>query len=102
MPRCSCVLGIVAWVAFISPARAEGKADARTVARAEQLVQRGLQERRAGDDQAALPLFKEAYDLSGSPRAVTQLGFCHQALGQWLDAETNITEGLKATDDSWI
>jgi len=102
MPRRSWVLGVAVVVAFAGPARADGKNDARTAARAEQLVQRGLQERRAGDDQAALPLFKEAYDLSGSPRAVTQLGFCHQALGQWLEAETNITEGLKSADDAWI
>jgi len=95
-------LGAVAWVALGGVARADRKGDAGAAARAEELVQRGLQERRAGDDQGALPLFKEAYDLSGSARAVTQLGFCHQALGQWLEAETNITEGLKAADDPWI
>ncbi len=62
----------------------------------------GIALRKAGDDQGALPLFEKGYRDTHAPRAAAQLGLCEQALGRWLDAETHITEALKADDDPWV
>src|SRR5215471_18136339 len=69
---------------------------------AERLTMKALELRKSGDDQGALPLLERAYSLSRSPRAAVQLGLCQQALGRWADAETNVTQGLKAEKDPWI
>jgi hypothetical protein len=70
--------------------------------KANDLIQRGVDLRRSGDDQAAYPLLQEAHELSHSPRAAAQRGLCEQALGRWAEAETHITEALKATTDKWV
>jgi len=69
---------------------------------AERLTVKALDLRKIGDDQGALPLLERAHELSRSPRSAAQLGLCEQALGRWADAETNLTEGLKAESDPWI
>lgn len=69
---------------------------------AEHLIRRAIDMRRTGDDQGAQPLFREAYDLSHSPRAAAQLGFCEQALGRWAEAETHLGESLRAANDAWV
>lgn len=66
------------------------------------LIKNALELRRNGDDQGAYPLFKQAYDASRSPRAAAQWGFCEQALGRWADAETHLSEALKASADPWV
>lgn len=70
--------------------------------KADDLIKRGLDMRREGDDQGAEPLLREAYDESHSPRAAAQLGFCEQALGRWPDAETHLAESLRAAGDPWV
>jgi hypothetical protein len=65
-------------------------------------IAQGLALRKAGDDQGALPLFQKGYEATHAPRAAAQLGLCEQALGRWLDAETHVTEALKAADDPWV
>ena len=71
--------------------------------RLDQLIQDGLAARRAHDDQGAYSLLSEAYNLSHAPRAAAQLGFCEQALGRWLDAETHLTEALRASaTEAWV
>ncbi len=65
-------------------------------------IAQGLALRRTGDDQGALPFFQKAYQAKSTPRAAAQLGFCEQALGNWTDAETHLTEALKASDDAWV
>ncbi len=70
--------------------------------KAEDLIRRAIDMRRSGDDQGAQPLFREAYDLSHSPRAAAQLGFCEQALGRWPDAESHMGESLRGTNDPWV
>jgi hypothetical protein len=69
---------------------------------AERLTNKAIELRQSGDDQGALPLFERAYALSHSPRAAAQLGLCQQALGRWADAETNLSQALKAGKDPWI
>jgi hypothetical protein len=91
--------GIGLAAALLSAPRAGWSAPAD---KGDDLVSRGVKLRRAGDDQGALPLFQKAYETTHAPRAAAQLGFCEQALGQWTDAETHVTEALKAGDDAWV
>jgi hypothetical protein len=72
-------------------------------AETDDLITKALELRRHGDDQGALPLLQEALSKSHSPRATAQLGFCQQGLGQWAEAETQLTSALSAaTTDPWI
>jgi hypothetical protein len=72
-------------------------------AETDDLIMKALELRRHGDDQGALPLLQEAFSKSHSPRATAQLGFCQQGLGQWAEAETQLTSALSAaTTDPWI
>ena len=76
---------------------------ARAAGAPDKLLQDGLNLRRSGDDQGAYSLFVEAYGVSHAPRAAAQLGFCEQALGRWADAETHLSEALRAAPtDAWI
>lgn len=68
----------------------------------EELIRRGVELRKAGDDQAAWPELKKAYELARSPRAAAQLGLVEQALGRWEDAEVHVSEALRAPTDPWV
>jgi hypothetical protein len=48
---------------------------------ADAMITRGVELRRHGDDQAALPVLRAAYQREPTPRAAAQLGFVEQALG---------------------
>lgn len=65
------------------------------------LIERGVELRREGRDAEALDVFQQAYVASGSPRAQAQVALAHQALGRWIEAESNLTAAL-ATDHPWI
>jgi hypothetical protein len=66
------------------------------------LIFRALELRRRGNDQAALPLLQEAFRKERTPRAAGQLGFCHQSLGQWAEAETYLGQVLDSPTDPWV
>jgi hypothetical protein len=69
------------------------------------LIPRALELRRKGDDQGALPLLQEAFQKTHSARAAGQLGFCHQGLGQWAEAENYLTVALDKGEkgkDPWV
>lgn len=68
----------------------------------EVLIRKGLEERKQGRTKEALPLFREAYEVSHSPRSAAQLGFCEQALGQWIEADLHLSEAGAATSDPWV
>jgi hypothetical protein len=68
----------------------------------EALVNQAVELRRNGDDEGALALLVQAYGLARAPRTAGQLGLCEQALGRWAEAETYLTEALKAQDDPWV
>jgi len=70
--------------------------------KADALVNQAVELRRNGDDEGALPLLLQAYGLAHAPRTAGQLGLCEQALGRWSEAETYLTEALKAQDDPWV
>jgi hypothetical protein len=69
---------------------------------ADDLIRRGVDLRKHGDDQGALPLLQQAFAQSHSPRAAGQLGFCEQGLGLWAEAEAQLTLSLAAEGDPWV
>lgn len=69
---------------------------------ADGLIKRGVELRRAGNDQAALEQFRRAYDLAPSPRALAQMGLAEQALSRWVDGEAHLAKALEAAQDPWI
>ena len=91
-------------VAFVAAAAFGGpqSAQAGQLTRAEELINRGLELRRAGEDAEALQKFEEAYRLAASPRASAQLGLCLQALGRWSEADERLAEALRAKNDPWV
>ena len=94
-------------IGWAAPARAQSGTSAAATGggaagKEDELVDKALELRRQGDDQAAHPLFVQAYQLARSPRAAAQLGFCEQALGRWADAEAHLTESLKGSSEPWI
>jgi hypothetical protein len=71
-------------------------------AEADKLLRRGVELRRAHDDEAAAREFRKAYDLMRTPRAAAQLGLAKQALGLWEDAERFLGEALRSPEDAWV
>jgi hypothetical protein len=69
---------------------------------ADALIARGLELRRAGDDQQALPLFQQALEKKKTPRALAQVGLCELALGLWVDGEDHLQQALANKSDAWI
>ncbi len=67
----------------------------------ESLIQRGIALRREGANREALDAFAQAFAFRPSPRARAQLALAHQALGDWVEAESGLTEALRS-DDAWI
>ncbi len=75
---------------------------ARANDRVEDLVRQGIELRRAHNDQAALEVFRSAYEISPSPRLQAQIGLAEQAVGQWIDAERDLSGALQAARDPWV
>jgi hypothetical protein len=69
---------------------------------ADALIARGLELRRAGDDQKALPLFQQALEKKITPRALAQVGLCELALGLWVEGEDHLQQALAGKSDAWI
>jgi PEGA domain len=90
-----CLVGLLAGAAAAPPASAAADS-------VEEMITRGVQLRRGGDDEGAAREFQKAYDQSHSPRAAAQLGLAEQALGRWADADTHVAEALSTTGDPWV
>jgi len=92
-----------AWLVFATGTpyanAAEGNASAT---QEEALIKHGLELREKRDDGGALAEFKRAYQLSKSGHALAQIALAEQALGHWVDAQTNLTHALEQADDPWI
>lgn len=71
-------------------------------AEAEQLIRRGIELRKAHEDERALREFQKAYGLTRTPRAAGQLGLAEQAVGRWEEAEQHVREALDAPNDPWV
>jgi hypothetical protein len=94
--RVGAVLACVA-VATSTIARAE---DAGTDVEA--IIRQGVALRKEGKDREALVEFRRAAAVQRTPHAVAQMGLAEGALGIWVDAEADLQEALRATDNSWI
>jgi hypothetical protein len=67
-----------------------------------ELIRRGVAERQQGHDQAALELFRQAFERYHTPRAEAQMGLACQALGRWGEADEHLSAALSAGSDPWI
>jgi hypothetical protein len=90
-------LTMIACLALVMAASA---ASAQTSLDAE--IARGVALRRDGRDEAALGVFRAAWESSRAPRALTQVAFAEQALGRWVDAEAHLIEALGTGRDPWV
>jgi len=66
------------------------------------LIRRGVAEREQGRDQAALDLFRTAFERHHTPRAQAQMGLACQALGRWGEADAHLSAALTHVEDPWI
>ena len=66
------------------------------------LIMRGLDLRRAGRSADALALFRRAYEVAPSPRALGQMGLVESSLQLWADAEAHLLAALATPDDAWV
>lgn len=71
-------------------------------AEAEALLQQGIAQRRAGQDQLALNAFRRANELAPAPRVRAQMALAEQALGQWASADIDLRAALQQDTDPWI
>jgi len=91
--RLGLLTGLILLVAPVA-ARAESDPDA--------LLRRGVELRRAGKDDQALEKFRQAYKIRPTSRARAQVGLAEQALGQWIDAESDLLAAVGNATDAWI
>jgi hypothetical protein len=98
------LVALLSWTAAPRPAAAAEPAPpaAPNASEVEELIKRGNDLRRVGDDQGALPLLAKAYERQPTPRNAVQLGLVEQALGRWADSDLHLTEAMKAKQDPWI
>lgn len=100
----SVVLGTVAALAQGAPGVAHAAEDDQSVStEASGLIDRGIALRRAGDDEGALPFFRQAEKLEpDSTRVLVHLAATYQALGQWEQADRYLTRALRDPSDPYV
>jgi len=101
-PLALAALVSVIWLLLPVSGSSARAADGNASAQEETLIKHGLELRERRDDEGALSEFQRAYRLSGSGRALAQIALAEQALGRWVDAQTNLTQALGHADDPWI
>jgi hypothetical protein len=69
---------------------------------AEALYRDGVALRRQRHDAEALAEFRRAYAIQPAPRTLAQIALAEQALGQWVDAETDLQRAIQTKGDAWI
>jgi hypothetical protein len=67
----------------------------------DELIHRGVELRRQGNDAKAEEVLRRAYGMAQTPRAAAQLGLVEFALGKYGDAERHLSEAL-ASHEPWI
>jgi hypothetical protein len=82
--------------------QAGGPLLAAPTAEVEDLIRRGGELRKNGEDAKALPLYQRAHELAGTPRTAAQLGLVEVQLGYRLEAAGHLSEALAARGDNWI
>ncbi|HEU4582464.1 MAG TPA: PEGA domain-containing protein [Polyangiaceae bacterium] len=89
--------------ALSAGAQAAESAPAGAGARAEALLEQGVELRRLGKDQEALTVLEEAVALQPrSARARVHLAAVHQSLGHWLEADALLRELLGEPEDPYV
>jgi hypothetical protein len=73
-----------------------------TPAKAEGLIARALELRRAGHPSDALELFRQAHDQSPSPRTLGHMGLVETSLQLWSDADAHLAAALATPGDQWV
>jgi hypothetical protein len=97
------LLALLSGSLFVTPARAAPPAAVTPIGSSEEdLINRGIALREARNDAAALDLFRQAYALEKSPRALAQVALAEQALGRWSEAEVDLAQAVARPDDPWI
>lgn len=92
-------IAILAFIAIGASFFASTEAAAQS---GELLIRQGVEARKAGRDQEAFGLFKQAYEILHSPRSAAQLGLCERALLDFLNASAHLTEAMAAKSDVWV
>jgi hypothetical protein len=93
------VLALACLLELALPRPAVSQSDAAEI---EALIRQGVELRKQGKDERALPLFQKAYDRSRTPRTEGQLGLAEMAVGYWLEAEQHLSSSLDAPDHPWV
>lgn len=99
---CSLGLALAPRAASAQSTEPPSPPSAGRAAEADALVQQGVAQRRAGQDQLALESFRRAFAIVPAPRTQAQIALAEQALGQWADADRDLRAALGATSDDWI
>jgi hypothetical protein len=68
----------------------------------EALIRRGLDLRRQGRSEEALPLFQAAYAAARTPRTAGQLALSEMSVGYWVLGETHLMEALEFPTHPWV
>lgn len=92
-------LALSVFAALWAPGAARAASPA---AEAEDLIRQGVELRRQGHNERALPLFQRAYQLARNPRTAGQLGLCELGIGYWLDADQHLSEALSSAEHPWV
>jgi serine/threonine-protein kinase len=95
------VLGTVPTAHALPPADSSAGAEPAPET-AETLLRRGVELRRQHRNEEALAAFRRALATSPSPIARAQIALAEQALGQWLEADSDLAAVLGGPDDPWI
>ncbi len=66
------------------------------------LIEQGLAQRRSGNPERALELFRQAHALAPSARTFGQMGLVEASLKQWVDSENHLSMSLVNPDDAWV
>src|SRR5882757_9044773 len=98
MGRPSCLAICVGLLAVRTALAAAPSEDAE----AEAHIARGRELRELRQDDAALAEFEVADRLHPTPRSLVQIGLAKQALGRWLEAESTVSDALRAKTDPYI
>jgi len=69
---------------------------------ADDLIQKGNDLRRRGDNYGAVEFFRQAFEIAPNPKTEAQLGLAEQATGRFADAEGHLTDALRDTQNPWI
>jgi PEGA domain len=92
---------LLAVLTLFGPSLVHAQAPTGTSA-ADGLIEHGVELREQGHDDQALTLFRKAFAMSPSPRALAQMGLAEQALGQWGVAEQHLADALANANDPWV